>query len=512
MPVVKMPDGTFVDMPEKLTPEMREKLQAVIAKQGEPKKEEPKPDPANRDTLFQLGNINKGIAGALGAPVDIAQDVVNLGKASAGMAASVAGRPDLMPEVRNDAIGGSKWFENLMQQHRMITDSAKPKNLSEKIAAGVLQGAGNLLGGTAATGGAVRAASKVENLIKNPPAEGIVPGRDVRADTMRELRKEGYAFPPSQANPSAVNRVVEGAASKRATAQEISIKNQEVDNKLAKRDLGVSQNTPLNEETVQLVRDDAQASYDKVRGFDGIVKPNTKYLKEMGSLNGEFAALEKKFPGLTKNEEVDQLKALLTNQKFVEEGMSASDAIDLTRLLREKATANFKAASAPGGKAEVLALAQAQRDAAAHVEDLLATTLKAAGKESLYKEYVAARKSFAISYDIESILNPATGNVSGSGAAGLARKGRPLTGGLAKIAKYAQAFPKGAQSPEKIGGVPEGFVDMMLTSMGAAGGSHAGGVEGSMAGAAAGMAARPALRKLLLSDLYQDNFVVPKGR
>jgi len=515
MPVVTMPDGSRVDMPENLTQEQEQRLRALVAHQhseGVTKQEEPAPRDMKSETAFATGNVNKGIASALGAPVDIAQDVLNLGKAAVGTAAIAAGRKDLAPEVRDDAVGGSKWFEHLMASHRMLNEeAAKPRTTGEKIAAAGLQMGGNVLGGAAGTAGAVRTASKVENLVKRPPLSGIVQADKPAEQLVRDLRKEGYKFSPSQVNPTVTNKMVEGVGGKVKTAQDLSIHNQDVHDLLARKALHVSPNTPLTEQTLGTIRNEAYATYDKVRGVPGAFPLDAQYTRGVQSLNGEFSALEAKMPGLTKSPEVDELKQMLLSPKVVQDGLTANEAVDLSRLLRSKATANFRVAnSAVGGNPEKLAIAQAQRDAADLVEDLISRNLSASGKKKLYEDWVDARRQLAISHDVEAALNPDTGHVDAKVFAALARKGRPLSGPLETIAKFARAFPKDAQSPAKIGGVPQSVMDILLASAGAGAGGAAYGPEGAMAGSAAGAAIRPAARGLMLSDLYQDRMVVPK--
>lgn len=528
MPLVTMPDGTEVDMPENPSPELLARLKTVIAKQhnfdvskkfaeGEantlipdtPAQPKPQATEPVKPVEFTTGNINKGIAQGVGAPVDVMQDVLNLGKAAVGTAATAMGRSDLAPEIRKDAVGGSQWLESLMSQHKIITDASTPTSPIGKATAKILQAGGSMLGSAATTASAARAASKVENIVREKPTEGVVRGEEPITKTIRESRKEGYVFPPSQVNPSVTNKTLEGFAGKVGTRQEADIRNANVSNRLAKKALGVSENTPLSAETIDNVRSEAYSVYDKVRGFDKPIVPDTKYLREVSELNGEFSALEKKFPGLTKNAEVDELKQLLLNDK-ARAGMTSGEAIDLTRLLRAKATANYKSANAPGGNPEKLAVAQAQRDAAKAVEDLIATTLKKDGKDSLYRQWVDARRQLAISHDVESALNPATGNIDARAVAGLARKGRPLSGELEKIANFARAFPHASMPPERVGGVPSSLIDTVLGSVGGTVGGMHGGMEGGMSGMALGMMARPGARQMLLSAMYQDRMVSGK--
>ena len=66
-----------------------------------------------------LGGINRGIAGLLGLPVDTAENLVNLGIAGVGTAATAAGRPDLAPAPLRGSLGGSENIAKLMERFKI---------------------------------------------------------------------------------------------------------------------------------------------------------------------------------------------------------------------------------------------------------------------------------------------------------------------------------------------------------------------------------------------------------
>jgi hypothetical protein len=68
---------------------------------------------------------------------------------------------------------------------------------------------------------------------------------------------------------------------------------------------------------------------------------------------------------------------------------------------------------------------------------------------------------------------------------------------MASVAQFGTEFPKAAQLPSKIGGVPTSPLDYALSILG-----HAG-------LGAASLFTKPLMRQVLASDLYQKHFVNP---
>jgi hypothetical protein len=104
-----------------------------------------------RDAQFQsdVGHgttdaLNRGlVAQVLGAPADMGNTLINLGKAGYGAAGRSLGllKADEMPELEDKPVGGSEWFGDLMHKHGMVTANRNP--VAETIAGSAL---GPLLG------------------------------------------------------------------------------------------------------------------------------------------------------------------------------------------------------------------------------------------------------------------------------------------------------------------------------------------------------------------------------
>jgi hypothetical protein len=124
-------------------------------------------DPGERQNIRQgaMDAINRGaVAGALGAPVDMANTALNLGKAAVGYLGNKAGvlSADQMPQLIDNPVGGSEYIGNQMRRFGMVSPNRNA--LAEGIA-------GFLPVSPSASGKAVAALA----------GGGMVPGMDLAA-------------------------------------------------------------------------------------------------------------------------------------------------------------------------------------------------------------------------------------------------------------------------------------------------------------------------------------------
>ena len=95
----------------------------------------PAPAPQEDSALgFTTGNINKGLAGLAGMPVDTARNALNLGIAGAGRLTGTT--PSL---IGQDSPGGSQWMEQMLRKAGSIGQSAEPTSAVGRYAASALQ-------------------------------------------------------------------------------------------------------------------------------------------------------------------------------------------------------------------------------------------------------------------------------------------------------------------------------------------------------------------------------------
>lgn len=303
-----------------------------------------------------------------------------------------------------------------------------------------------------------------------------------------------YVLPPTQANPSLLNRFLEGVGGKIRTQQAASTMNQETTNRLAKQAVGLRGDAPLTSEALEAVRRGAGKSYAAVSNYPVPLKATPRYKAQIEKLGDDWAKAADEFPDLVNNDAILKLR-----QALLKEEMTPGGAIAAVRKLRFDAKSNLRAADSP----EKLALGLAQRRAADAIDELVETNLSRAGQKKIAESYKQARVLIAKTHDVEAALNDATGNISARYLAGIMDRGAPLTGELRRVARFAQAFPKAAQNVDAIGSQPA--ISPLDTAAAGIGAAASGRPE--IIGAIVG---RPLVRGAVLSRPYQAAAVVPR--
>jgi len=110
-----------------------------------------------------LAGVNRGIASLVGLPIDTAENLVNLGIAGVGTAATALGKPELAPDLISGTPGGSESITKLMGTAGIGTVNPRPDDPASRVlnTGGIIAG-GSLVPGagikntlTAAAGGAI---------------------------------------------------------------------------------------------------------------------------------------------------------------------------------------------------------------------------------------------------------------------------------------------------------------------------------------------------------------------
>lgn len=326
----------------------------------------------------------------------------------------------------------------------------------------------------------------------------------------------GYVLPPKMASesPGLTANTMAAWSGKTKLAQEAGEKNQVVTTDLAHKALGVPADKMLTEQVFDDIRAQAGQAYDEVRGAIPRVVPDRGFRTVVSGLGQANTAAAKTFPNLMRNAEIETLqKELAAVKEFTPEA-----GIGLVKDLRFRAKANLR--SPDPAKIE---LGFAQREAADAVDELVERNIEAAARPQnvtvggqtltlsqgnpaiagLVQKYREARQLIAKTYDVESVTNTATGDVSARGLAAMARRGKPLTGELKTIADAANAFPKALQNPSAFGGVePLSVLDFYGAGLSVAHGNP---------GVAGMFLARPLARKVALSDRMQRRMIEPRS-
>lgn len=296
---------------------------------------------------------------------------------------------------------------------------------------------------------------------------------------------EGATLPPTQVNPSILNRLIEGISGKQQTSQIASVKNQQLINEQARKALNLAPDVEITPQVLQQFRAEKGLAYDALRS-------NPTYYADkqfFADLNKETARLQS-----MKSLDVGAELKLLNNLKQM--NFNGDELVESIKRLRDSAQTN----SSPLANARDKDLGRAQKFAAQQLEALAERNLTNFNQPDVMKNFQQARQDIAKSYTIEKALNATTGNVSGADLGNLARQGKIVPAELQTLANAAGAYPTAFQNVARIGSVP-GFSPLDIGTAGIA--SAAAGNPSVMLSAAT----RPTLRSLAVSPMYQRNML-----
>lgn len=329
-----------------------------------------------------------------------------------------------------------------------------------------------------AFGSAIPAIGKIPSMFA-----GKAPAPQMQ-QAVKEARDLGYVIPPTQANPSLLNRIIEGTAGKLSTAQNASARNQEITNRLTAKSLGLPEDTVITPQVLSSLRNTAGQAYDRL-GNIGVIMPNKSYYDQLDNIKKPFVATQQSFPNQTPSPVINLVNSLKT------EFFDSSSAIEKIKQLRTQADDAFRTGNTEVGRAA--------KQAATALENAIENHLTTTKQTDLLGKFRDARQLIAKTYTVEKAANQTTGTIDAKKLATQLQKGKPLSGELKSVAQFSQAFPKASQATEPMGSLPQfSPLDYMAGVIGA----------GTSGGFGAGaVLARPAMRSLALSSPVQNRLL-----
>lgn len=438
-------------------------------------RETSKEKPLESSNTAVLANaLWKGAAAVPDMVLNTPQNVVNLGRAAYGSAATAFGRPDLAPEINPTADIVRKGAESV----GLINPKIVPQGgfqqgidlLGQGAVGGALTGggglartmAGVLMGATSA--GAAGATQEATGSPELAVMAGMLPGaraafsnpsksaalksqNSFKDETWALAQKEGYVTPPSAINPTWVGNRIEGIGGKAAIGQDAALRNQPVTNKIARREAGLAENEPITEGTLSAARATMAAPY-----------------REVASLNPLAA--------------------------------SALEKLQQTRVDAKVFWNHYNRSGDPASLKE----AQRLDKNAQMYETAIDKIASRQGSPDLLNQLRDARVRLAKNHEVDRALNVGTGDVDAKVLGRMLDKGKPLTDGLATIGRFANAFPSVSRDAANV--PPPGISKLEgLTSLGLGGAGLYAGV--GFAPAAIPLVAPHVARSLALSRLMQ---------
>lgn len=310
---------------------------------------------------------------------------------------------------------------------------------------------------------------------------------------------------PASANPTILNRWMQGFAGSSKTQLLMSTENVPKWNAIVRRNFGIDDSTPLSPEALEGVRKIAGAEgYEPIRGI-GDIKLDPAYFKALDQVEATPVGASKSFnvPPSPLQEAVKIAREPKTAGVF-----DASAAVDLIKLFREKADSAFKQGENALGKGYKQITKAIEDQIERHLNDPSQYANPVA--PDIISKYRDARRTIAQTYDVQEALNG--NNVNPQVLAKKWKKGTPLSGDLEEMARFAANFGGAAKPTNKAGGINNPYVqggwgDLGLGGLSGLGHllSHGGGAPSATI-AALGLMARPAIRAAMASKPYQNAF------
>lgn len=385
---------------------------------------------------------------------------------SATPSALVQAAPRTVTLAQNVAAGGTTAALSSAAQQQATTGTINPAQVVNE----------------AAVGGLLTAPTATVSALTTPKA----PANLTQAQLVAERAiAQGATLPPTQVNPTLLNRALEGFSGKQQTGQVASIKNQEVVNAQARKALNLPEDTVI---TPQVLQD-----YRNVKGqaYDALKSNNTYYADKqfITDINKRTADLQK----LSNTTDVTAELRVLNGLKQM--NFDGVGLVEQMKRLRYDGEANLISGD-PANRS----LGQAQKFAAKQLEDLAERNLKNFNQPDVMSNFKQARQDIAKSYTIEKSLNAVTGDVSGAKLGQRAAAGKIVPSELQALADAAAAYPTAFQNTSRIGSVP----GISPLDAGAATIAAASSGNPSLLGTVLG---RPAVRAGITSPMFQRNML-----
>lgn len=324
------------------------------------------------------------------------------------------------------------------------------------------------------------------------PESANVPGQSAeeiaanqRLLSVKNGMNEGYRVPPSTTNPTVTNKILETTAGKVATQQAASAANQQVTNRLAARALGLNEDLPITEGSLNAIRSAAAKDYQAIGKVPNIAL-DTAFKERIQGLVSQFNKTAEELPSLA-NKDLEPVATDLLSK----DQLSGGAVLGAIKGLRNKADVAFRGGDGSTGTA--------YKSMANELESAVDRDLSSRGPEfaDTVNAFRDARQKIAMAHTVEDAMNPGSGNIQAPKLAAALRRGEPLSGPLRTIAEFANSVPKAVGEPTSSN---ISHLDAAIPALSAIGeaAAHGGVGPGTIAAAAAYPATRAAAKWWLL--------------
>lgn len=274
--------------------------------------------------------------------------------------------------------------------------------------------------------GQAKVAQRAEKIAQQQSAADWARASQIEA--AQAAQRLGVAVNPAETNPNVKTKLLVGATGEAVVNSKIAKANAPKWNDLARKDLGLPENTQLTPEAFDKARSAHSAPYDAIKQI-GVMQPSEEVLNQLNSLKLDPRSTSSPEKAAKVNAAVDRVMTQAVD------GLSGENVVSQIRDFRKDANQTFKNPNATGIEIDV---AEANLGIADALENLIEGNIKDPKALDKFRE---ARTAIAKTYDWERSTGITTKQVDPAQIVKLAEKGKPLTGVLADVANVAGNFP-----------------------------------------------------------------------
>ena len=468
MPLVTMPDGQVVNMPDQLTPELAQRLKSM---QGESTNQPPKNDKGalhNFATNLVGGTVEPLLQQATGF---IAKPIGEV----AGLAAMVGDYTGIAP---NDPQETMRQTQEALTYKPQTQLGASPSNLLNKIPQKIGEGIvamqpdapqdPSTLGGMATnaaresipqianiTGFSLSKAMKASNINRKTLAAREGYAKDL-ADAQGYV-DQGLKISPHEikiGGKHKLGKVIEGVSNEKKIGDAISKDNQQIFNEIARKDIGIKTGDRITPEALAEKRVEAYQPYEQISRYGKDVnlkfRFDEKLLGDVKDITHKVtsSALAEERPAastirMTKDA-VNQVRRDIIGTGKNAAQLSPEATIDLIKALREESSTLY-------AKKEMstkdIQIAKVKYEAANSLENWVDRRLSQSGQPEMVSAFRDARKRLSKIHVYGEILNPYTGNLAVRQLSSKKFQKAPFDGGLESLRKFSTKY-KDSSKPE----------------------------------------------------------------
>ena len=343
--------------------------------------------------------------------------------------------------------------------------------------------------------GGAKVAQRTERLAQEASAKDWA--RAPKIDASKSAQELGLAINPAESNPSMGTNLAVGAAGK----SNVSIKNAKANllraNEIAREDLGLPENTPLDSKAWNTALAKHDAPYQAVEKIP-LMEPSSEVMDQLSKLKVDALSTSSPEKAAKINGVIDRVSSQVAN------GLSGKNVVGQSRDFRKEANRTLNNPNSTGIEVDI---AEAQLGIAEALENLIENNIS---NPRALDEFRAARTGKAKVYDWERATGVTTKQVDPAQLVKLAEKNKPLSGKLAQVAEVAGNFPKDFDTSRNY--MKEAFQYLRRGGVGGTIGFAMGGPVGAAIGAGVTSLGGEAAARMLARPGVQNRLAMPADR